>query len=297
MQPKRLKHLGVDSFLTERKNILNLYDKAKEQTSDDPVKVDHGFEGEALVRDWLSTFLPKRFGVCKGFIITTNLELEGTLEEWDIIIYDAIESPILYTRGETGKNENEIKRAIPIEYVRGVIEVKATLSPKNAEKAVNKLLKLQAFLGENKAPAYPEFLCHPFISSVIFFETKVKNLSDYRKSLDHFLKIKLETPLIPFLGSLVPRSQVEPDHSGYLQFIESDSKIGFRDVFELSSEFELANGKFGIFGSLLGYGANQYQTYMFDLLACLKGTKSNLVSSFYGLNFENPKSSWLFNSS
>ncbi len=62
------------------------------------------------------------------------------LEEWDIIIYDALESPILFSKESSNQ-------AIPIEYVRAVIEVKATLNPKNAKLATNKIIKLKHFIG------------------------------------------------------------------------------------------------------------------------------------------------------
>ncbi|MFZ2634279.1 MAG: hypothetical protein WA081_17835 [Desulfosalsimonadaceae bacterium] len=67
-RPKlRLKnHIGVDSFFAERAKILDTYDQAKKQANEDQVKTDHGIVAEALVRDWLRAFLPKRFGVCKG---------------------------------------------------------------------------------------------------------------------------------------------------------------------------------------------------------------------------------------
>ena len=63
--PKRPKHIGVDSFFAERKKLLNAYDEAKQQTADDAVKTEHGVTGEAEIRKWLQSFLPKRFGVCK----------------------------------------------------------------------------------------------------------------------------------------------------------------------------------------------------------------------------------------
>jgi hypothetical protein len=107
---KRLKHVGVDAFLAQRKGLLDEYDKAKQQITDDPVETDHGVVAEGLIKTWLCSFLPKKFGVAKGYIITTNLEYEGPLEEWDIIIYDALESPILFTRGTT--NQGNERRAI-----------------------------------------------------------------------------------------------------------------------------------------------------------------------------------------
>src|SRR5688572_9465115 len=83
----RPSHVGVESFLAERAALLDAYDKAKRQAAEDPVRTEHGIAAERIFRDWLSTFLPKRYGVTKGYIITYNWEYEGPLEEWDILIY------------------------------------------------------------------------------------------------------------------------------------------------------------------------------------------------------------------
>lgn len=292
-KPRLKKHIGVDSFFAERKKILDEYDQAKKQANEDQVKTDHGVVAEALVRDWLAAFLPKRFGVCKGHIITSNLNYKGQLEEWDVIIYDALESPILYTRELKGQHELEKRRAIPVEYVRSVIEVKATLTPAMVNKSTRKLLKLQDLIGTNSSDEYPQHLCHPFVCTAIFFETKVKNLNEYRKALDNFIPVLNSTPELPFMGALVLRSQNEELHTGYLQALRSKEHISFPDVFEMSSEFQYPNGNYGVFGSL-SYGLNFYPIYIFDLLACIKGTKTNRAPSFYGLDLENPQCSRLF---
>jgi uncharacterized protein DUF6602 len=39
---------------------------------DDAVKTTHGLGAEAVYRDWLEGFLPKRFAVTQGYIITSN---------------------------------------------------------------------------------------------------------------------------------------------------------------------------------------------------------------------------------
>jgi len=293
MPIKRLKHIGVDSFFAERKKLLDAYDHAKQQANEDQVKTDHGIAAEALVRDWLRAFLPQRFGVCKGHIITSNLNYEGQLEEWDVIIYDAIESPILYTREIKDQHESEKRRAIPVEYVRAVIEVKATLTPAMVKKSTTKLIKLQQFIGANTSNAYPQYLCHPFVCTAIFFETNVKNLKEYRKALDNFIPVLNSTPMLPFMGALVLRSQREPSHSGYLQGVLSEQQMSWPDVFEMSSEFQYPNGKYGTFGCLF-WGVNSYPMYVFDFLAFIKGSKTNRASSFYGLDFENPQGSPLF---
>jgi hypothetical protein len=223
--------------------------------------------------------------VCKGYIITNNLDYSGPLEEWDIIIYDALESPILFTR--------DTKKAIPIEYVRGVIEVKSTLNNKSAKKAEQKLMKLHKFIGENKSQDYRNFLTQPFITSMIFFEIGVLNLKQYRTSLDSISKIYQQDNKLPFMGALVLKSSKNPDHSGYLKAFICDTPAFEEPIFEMSPPFRYSEDKFGYFGTL-GFGVNSFPEYIFDLLLFLKEEKTNKVSSFYGYDYGNSTCSRLF---
>jgi len=286
----RLKHVGVDSFFAERRKLLSDYDKARAQSSEDAVKTDHGTAAEALTRKWLESFLPKRFGVCKGYIITADLGYHGPLEEWDVIIYDAMESPILFTRGEERGNGIE-RRAIPIEHVRAVLEVKATLTSANAKKCSDKLLKIQQYIGQNQSEAYPQFLCPPFTCAAIFFETKLDTFAEYRRALDNLTV--LYRSQIPFMGGLVLRSERNADHSGYLDILATEHPMLEEEIWERSSTFNVRNGLIGTVGSM-SWGYNNYPTFLFDLLASLRGTRTRKVSSFYGLDFENTQGSRLF---
>jgi len=291
--PERLKHIGVDSFFAQRDELLNAFDKAKKQAADDAVKTEHGTIGEAEVRTWLETFLPKRFGVCKGYIITTNLQFAGPLDEWDVIVYDAIEAPILFTRGPSDPQAGETKRAIPVEHVRGIMEVKATLTPEMARRCVAKLRKLGQYLGLNADSPYPKYLCEPFVANALFFDAKPDNLQQYRRALDHFSVLYCQEPMIPFMGALVLRSPHNPGHNGYLQAQWSEEPISYPDVFEMSSPFQYPDGAHGVFGTL-SWGVNNYPMFLFDFLAFLRGTRTNRVSSFYGMDFENTAGSRLF---
>lgn len=283
-------HIGVDSFFAEREKLLAGYAIAKKQTSDDAVKTEHGNTAEFLARKWLQSFLPKRFGVCKGYIITPCIYMkERELEEWDIVIYDAIESPILFTRG----SDSELLQAIPIEHVRAVIEVKATLTPIAAEKSADKLLKLERYMGNNDNDFYPEFICNPFVCAALFFETKIKTLQEYQQALAHLTRLCRKN--FPFMGSLVLKSQAEPDHSGYLQMFEDNGFISADNPLrkEMSS-FCTEDGKQMLFGTF-GYGTNHYPIFLFDLLAVMRGTfQKGKVSSTYGIDLNNTKASLLF---
>ncbi|MGX9726525.1 MAG: DUF6602 domain-containing protein [Candidatus Electronema sp. VV] len=283
-------HIGVDSFFAEREKLLAGYAIAKKQTSDDAVKTEHGNTAEFLARRWLQSFLPKRFGVCKGYIITPCVYIkERELEEWDIIIYDAIESPILFTRG----TDSELRQAIPIEHVRAVIEVKAALTPDAAKRSADKLLKLERYMGNNDNDFYPEFICNPFVCAALFFETNVKELKEYQKALTQLSQLYRKN--LPFMGSLVLKSQAEPDHSGYLQMFEDNGFISADNPLRKEmSIFSAEDGKQMLFGTF-GYCANHYPMFLFDLLAFMRGTfRKGKVSSTYGIDLKNTKVSLLF---
>lgn len=77
---------------------------------------DRGEDRERILREFLAKHLPRRYGVVKGQVI----DKRGTLSHAaDVIIYDAIDCPILYS-GNTA--------IVPLEGVYGVIEVKSRLS-------------------------------------------------------------------------------------------------------------------------------------------------------------------------
>jgi hypothetical protein len=77
---------------------------------------DKGENREHILREFLANHLPKKYGVTKGEIITKNGQHSHSA---DIIIYDAMSTPVLYA---------EKTSIVPIEGVYGIIEVKSTLS-------------------------------------------------------------------------------------------------------------------------------------------------------------------------
>lgn len=77
---------------------------------------DKGENREHILRDFLATHLPKKYGVAKGEIVTKDGQHSHSA---DIVIYDAVNCPVLYS---------EKTAIIPIEGVFGIIEVKSSLS-------------------------------------------------------------------------------------------------------------------------------------------------------------------------
>lgn len=77
---------------------------------------DKGDNREHILRDFLAAHLPRKYGVTKGEIVTRTGQRSHSA---DIIIYDALNTPILYS---------ERTAIVPIECVYGLIEVKSALS-------------------------------------------------------------------------------------------------------------------------------------------------------------------------
>ena len=77
---------------------------------------DKGENREHILREFLANHLPKKYGVTKGEIITKDGKRSHSA---DVIIYDAVNCPILYS---------EKTSIVPMEGVYGVIEVKSSLS-------------------------------------------------------------------------------------------------------------------------------------------------------------------------
>jgi hypothetical protein len=94
---------------------------------------DHGPEFEVALCELLREILPRRFGVCRGFVIGRNGERAGD----DIIVFDAQHFPTLRALA----TDLSRKESIPAEAVLAYIEAKHTLIVEGDEKAGQSLAK------------------------------------------------------------------------------------------------------------------------------------------------------------
>lgn len=92
---------------------------------------DRGENREAILRLFLEKHLPERYGVLKGEVITRAGLRSPSM---DILIYDKINSPVLYV-GDT--------KVLPIEGVFGAIEVKSKLTKAEFGDAVDRIKKFK----------------------------------------------------------------------------------------------------------------------------------------------------------
>jgi uncharacterized protein DUF6602 len=109
-----------------------------------------GRQREDDVREFLSRFLPHRLGIASGEIVASNGD---TSPQLDIIIYDALETPLF--------DESNGSIVVPIEGVYGVVEVASKLDAAKLRADADKIRRVKtmmkseaAYLGLNIGVSY-----------------------------------------------------------------------------------------------------------------------------------------------
>ena len=165
---------GWKQILTARKDMLDAYDRAREQARSHEVETYHGKVAEAKYREWLAGFLPKRFGVTSGYIVSAGLDSAQKTPHFDVIIYDALESPALWIEDNPDSSAGGRSMAIPVEHVRAVLEVKSHFSATTVRASIDHLRDLAEVMKDVDHPneQYKVYLSPSFCCGVIFFELR-----------------------------------------------------------------------------------------------------------------------------
>lgn len=169
---KQVGTIGWKQFIASKRGMIDKFDRAKEIDKAHKTNVYRGIVAESVFRTWLSQFLPKKFGVTAGYILSQCEPDSKKLSHFDVIIYDQLNSPVYWTEETSGSDAVGQSRAIPVEYVHGVIEVKASFRSAPARKAVSHLEELKPYLdGVDNPTDYPKrYFPSDFCSAVVFFE-------------------------------------------------------------------------------------------------------------------------------
>ena len=209
MNQKKYGLFGWKEIENNRREILTEYDRSKAANQSRPVKSSHGFAAEASIRQWLSRFLPSKYGVTSGYIIPDAVEMNDyNLYHFDIIIFDKLNSPVLWEDGTNDTSDHGKIRAIPSQYVNAVIEVKARLTMESSSESMRKLESI-----------YPikNYLPQSFFTSNIFIEIdkSLKNCT----LLENFFPTQCDCR---YAGGLVIRSDLNAEMSGVISILRSD---------------------------------------------------------------------------
>jgi hypothetical protein len=269
-------NLGWKQFLTARRKMLSRFDEAREKARGHKVQTFHGRVAEGLVREWLTEFLPKRWGVTSGYIVSPGISSVGKLPHFDVIIYDQLEAPILWIDETPDGSNLGQSRAVPAEYVRCVLEVKSALSATTAHEAMEHLNELKALLEfDHPDDKYKLHLHSGFFCGVIFFELRTED----RFSSTALVRMVNGLNLRGYFGGFVLRANTDKaqECTGRITFVSSPSPR--TSSFDQRTESSLFSGGFSDscevtpgshIWSLLMWSETYFSQFAFDLLARLK---------------------------
>lgn len=274
---------GWKQFLIARDEMLSAYDRAKVHSSHRPVQTEHGNVAEGEFRKWLSEYLPKRYGVTSGYIISPGLPRTEPTVHYDVIIYDQLESPVLWVEGNPDSSDQGRSRAIPVEYVQGVIEVKSRFNKASAKKAVEQLSRLQPLLAQVEPANQPVKLHLPanFFCATVFFELRKEDEMDFA-AMDELVEA---TMIRRFYGGYILRAEkLGGYYSGRIKFVKEPVNVEPHSkslAFHAESKCIQAY-KDTYFRLLLDHSETYFSEFAFNILAILKGNyHPDVISSPY----------------
>lgn len=285
----QLPHQGGRQLLTARQEMLDAFDKARAQSRAHEVEVYHGRVAEAACRKWLRGFLPRRYGVTSGYVVSTGIPATERLPHFDVIIYDRLESPVLWVEDSPDSSEQGRSRAIPVEYVRAVLEVKSRFSRATVKSAVEHLSDLAPLMGVDEAgERYRLCLPDSFFCACIFYELRQKESSDW-EALEELVEpgfalrgfgggiiLRGEGHQIPATGRLTLSKSNQP-----LQRMGGGSSPLLNGT-AVSASREVVPTHHAV--SMLVWFVENFSMFAFDMVRLLNGTyEPGRISSFYGL--------------
>jgi hypothetical protein len=281
---------GWRQFLTARAEMLAAFDSARTKAKAHEVETYHGKVAEAELRSWLSSFLPKRYGVTPGYIVSQGMKSETKAPHFDVIIYDALESPVLWIEGDPDQSKAGRSMAIPAEFALGVLEVKATMTAQSTRKAIEHLSDLKPLMQGFDTPSdrYKLYLPDRFYCGIVHFQL-CKNSEHSESALSSIMG---GVELRGFLGGLVLRGEGHSlPFSGRMSLLNSKNPIkstigknkqSLLDSSPLSATVKVTEELH--LGTMLSWTEFAFSQFAFDILAIMQGTyEQGRVSSFYGL--------------
>ena len=293
--PERIGTQGWEQFLATKQEMLHQYDLAKIHAESHKVKVTHGIVAEATFRKWLGNFLPKKYGVTSGYIVSQNRDFIGLkLPHYDVIIYDQLNSPILWVEENSDHSEGGKTRAIPAEYIHSVFEVKANLTEQSSADALKKILELKPLLQtSSEVDSNSGKLPLNFFSAIVFFELLKEN--EFKNQILNNVICKLE---MPYYGAIILKGEGrEINDTGILKPLIGKasfvSTVGKRKESlitgsPLSDSIKINDNQY--VGTMLIWTVANFSSFAFDIIALLEGKyRPGFSSSIHGMTWLNPE--------
>jgi hypothetical protein len=291
---------GWSQFTTQKSKMVSDFRIFTEMSDNRPTETDKGRFAEALFRDWLEQFLPAKYGVTAGYIISQKdsvlprQALKGKLRHYDVIIYNKLDSPVLWTEISPDHSIAGRVRAIPAEYVHAVLEVKSTFNAKNITNAFEKLNELAPLLKlDDPDEPYKQYLPANLYLGVIFFNLPTKE----QKKLELLNKLMPTTIPRGFRGGIIlsadgldqrktGRYTYEPigERPLFLARVKGRTLL-FEDGDMWSDSVEMSPGEHIV--CMFGWSESNFSRFAFELIAVMNGTyRVGFIPSWHGLNFQ-----------
>jgi hypothetical protein len=280
-------------FLDGKLKMLSEYDRALSHAKTQPVKTHHGNVAEASFRDWLKTFLPKRFGVTSGYIRSQHSFYIPQSGHFDVIIYDQLESPILWIEDNTDKSDNGLVRIIPVEYVRAIIEVKAAFNRSSIKDAIQKIHTLDHLMqGVNDdGELCPGYLPKSVILAIVCFELR-KGVRNGPKILEEIRNLSINRS---FYGAMILRGEDKNPHdTALIQLTRGEkpheaiiTKKGLLNGLTQTKTIDVGGQHKS---ALMIWEDINFSKFAFELLASIKRYQTpRSIPNYYGYDFSKLK--------
>lgn len=276
-------------FMENKLQMLRDYESAKGRSLAHTVHTFHGKVAEAVFRKWLESFLPKQYGVTSGYLVSQGDVGDFRLNHFDVIVYDQVACPILWVDENPDASSQGKSRAIPVEHVCGVFEVKSTVSTRSVTEAFAKLDELAPYLDglDEYSERYKRFLRRTFFSSVVFFELQEK---------EHFNQLLLDPKWCfrrGYYGTVILSAGGQArELTGVTKLLCGKDPVQStiaKDKESLVSGFALGNSILhgdDHFTVAITWGHHNFSQVAFDFLSLMDGTYlPNRASSFHGMGF------------
>jgi hypothetical protein len=280
---------GWRQILTARKEILDAYDRAREQARAHEVETFHGRVAEGAFRKWLQGFLPKRYGVAAGYVVSVGLKSTTKAPHFDVIIYDQLEAPVLWVEENPDASPQGRSLAIPVEYVCGVLEVKSSFSAESVKEAVKHLGDLSPVMKglDHPQERYKLHLPEKFFCGFVCVELRQDKMYSEAALSAGIDGIGLRR----FFGGLVLRAEGNrSEHAGRVVLTQSETPIkstvkgGKTPLMEFGMSESVPISEKVHIGTMIRWSESEFAQFAFDLIAMLQGTYvAGRLSSFYGM--------------